>query len=150
MQIQRELKKLPKSSSWKFDAYEDGCDIIATGMATQWSDHVTSSGTPADNPKLYACALPTGRCAATSGSPFPKLPWYTVVRVWCHSTGKTIYCVLIDEGPSKRALAGTGKPGSAMIDLNHAAARALGVGTNQNTTVSIRILRGSETVWKQA
>jgi len=145
----RTLVKRPKTDDWQFNAYDDGCDIFATGMATQWNDHVTSSGTPADRPGLYGCALPTRRCAATAGSPFPRLPWHTLVRVWCPLTSKLVYCILIDEGPNKIAMAGTGKRGSAMIDLNPAAARALNLKRGQNVKVSIRIFRGSESAWKQ-
>ncbi len=132
---------------WQCRVWKDGKDPLGEGIATTWWDHPTSSGIPADTPGMVACALPTGRCAATRGSPFPKLPWRTLVRVYYPKTGKIIYCPLIDEGPAYHAEAGTGKPGGAMIDLTPRAKDLLGFeDVMVNDTVIMRIL--PEQVWR--
>lgn len=148
---------LPKDSRWQFEVYREGVDLVATGRATQFSGKVTSSGFTADGKTVYGCSLPTGRLTAsgkplykTAGSPFPILPFFTVIRVWCPSTRRLVYCHLIDEGPAWRAMAGTSKRGSAMIDLTRPAAKALGLREGQNANVRIRVMLGSEKLWSQA
>jgi len=131
---------------WQCKVWHDVDDLLGEGIATTWWDHQTSSGIPADTPGMVACALPTGRCDATRGTPFPKLPWRTLVRVYYPPTGKIVYCPLIDEGPAYRAEAGTGKPGGAMIDLTPEAKALLGFADVMvNDRVIMRIL--PEQVW---
>ena len=144
-------RPLLKNARWQFNVYAEGADLLARGRASQFNDHTTSSGYPADTPGFLGCSLPTGRHGhpPTAGSPFPVLPFGTIVRVYCPSTKRTIYTHLIDEGPAYRAEAGTGQPGSAMIDLTHAAADALGLARGQNADVAIRVMLGSETLWEQ-
>ncbi|MEN6544560.1 MAG: hypothetical protein ABFE07_00800 [Armatimonadia bacterium] len=125
--------------TWHFLTWADGNDICASGWATTFDDVTTASGTSARQSGIIACSLPTGRCAATAGSPFPRLPYYTVVKVYNPRTGRVAYCALIDEGPAYAAEAGTGMAGSAMIDLTPSAARLLGM--TDNTRVTIRIMR---------
>ena len=132
------------TNAWQFQARDESGDIVATGRATTWWDHVTRTGVPADTPGLIACSLPRALCKETAGSPFAGVPDYAVVKVWYGKTGKVIYAPVIDEGPGFGATAGTGKPGSAMIDLTRAAKQALGFASDMtNDTVTIRILRDS-------
>jgi len=129
---------------WRFSVREDGPDLVAYGWATWWDDAVTSSGVPAATPGMVACSLPTGRnmCGATAGSPFPPLPWFTVVKVYWGESKRVVYCPLIDEGPAWTARAGTGVPGSAMIDLTPAAHLLLGnVGSDRNIQVNVQVMR---------
>ena len=132
------------TNAWRFTTRDDSGDIVATGLATTWWDHVTRTGIPADKPGLIACSLPRGLCAETAGSPFADVPDFAIVRVYYAPTGKVVYAPVIDEGPGFSATAGTGKPGSAMIDLTRAAKVALGFPTDMtNAEVTIRILRDS-------
>lgn len=135
--------------SWNFLIVPDPADIVARGMATTWNDAVTRSGINASTKGLVACSIPRGLCDATEGSPFEGTPDYTVVRVYLPRTGKVIYAPIIDEGPGWSAQAGTGKPGSAMIDLTADAWVKLGGKANSNEEVVIRILRGSESLGKE-
>jgi len=134
------------TNAWQFAARDESGDVLASGIATTWWDHTTRTGVPADKPGLIACSIPRGLCDATAGSPFSafNIPDYSVVRVYYPKTGRVIYAPIIDEGPGFQAQAGTGKPGSAMIDLTRAAKQALGFATDMtNDTVTIRILRDS-------
>ena len=125
---------------WNCNVWKDrNGEVCASGWATEWDDVCTASGVPADLEGLIACSLPTGRCEATRGSPFRAMPWGTVVKVYCVATHQVIYAPLIDEGPAWVAEAGTGKPGSAMIDLTPAAVRALKM--TDNAIVCIRIMQ---------
>lgn len=130
------------SHTWKFQWWVDGDDVCGKGMATEFDDHTTASGIPADLPGLIACSLPTGRCEATAGSPFPHVPFGTVVKVYCEATRRVIYAPVIDEGPAWKAEAGTGQPGSAMIDLTPTAVRALHM--TDNAMCTIRILHDQQ------
>lgn len=136
----------PVEQVWRIEVIPDPTDIVARGIGTTWTDHVTRTGIPADTPGLIACSLPRGLCAATKGSPFKGVPDYTLVRVYYPKTGKSIVAPVIDEGPAWEAQAGTGKPGSAMIDLTPAAWTALGGKPNANAEVMVRVLKGSEGV----
>lgn len=84
-------------------------------------DGFTASGVLTRN-NLFCrgCALPTGRCAATLGSPLPRLRWQTPI-IFTHGT-KSITCPLIDEGPADKAHGGAlGAAGDltrqSMLDL---------------------------------
>jgi surface antigen len=137
---------LDTTNAWQFSARDESGDVLASGIATTWWDHPTRTGVPADKPGLIACSIPRGKCDATAGSPFAAydIPDYSVVRVYYPKTGRVIYAPIIDEGPGFQATAGTGKPGSAMIDLTRAAKQALGFASDMtNDTVTIRILRDS-------
>lgn len=127
---------------WNIEEIADPTDIVARGMATTWSDHTTRTGIPADRPGIIACSLPRGLCDKTKGTPFVGIPDLALVRVYLPRTGKMIVCPVIDEGPAWEAQAGTGKPGSAMIDLTPATWGALG-GT-PNEEVVMRVLRGTD------
>ena len=132
------------TNAWQFTTRDESGDIVATGRATTWWDHVTRTGVPADTPGLIACSLPRALDKYTAGSPFAGVPDFAIVRVYYAPTGKVVYAPVIDNGPGFQATAGTGKPGSAMIDLTRAAKQALGFATDMtNDTVTIRILRDS-------
>lgn len=83
----------------------------------------TASGVSTKNPTVIGCALPMdGRMfnrlnhaehAALDGSPIPRVPWKTLVRVTAH--GKTFDIPVIDLGPAKKT--------KHELDLTVAAAR---------------------------
>lgn len=130
---------------WRFKPVrEDNGDITCVGMATVFNDKRTRTGIPANRKGLIACSLPRGLCASTMGSGFEGVKDFTLVRIYCPATGRTIIAPVIDEGPSWHAEAGTGKPGSAMIDLTPPALEALGL--KDNAWVHIRIIYGSHTI----
>jgi len=132
------------TNAWRFKCWVQDGEVKGEGIATTWWDHTTRTGVPADTPGLIACSLPRALCKETMGSPFAGVPDFAVVKVWYAKTGKVIYAPVIDEGPGFQATAGTGKPGSAMIDLTRAAKQALGFASDMtNDTVTIRILRDS-------
>ena len=132
------------TNAWRFKCWVQDGEVKGEGIATTWWDHTTRTGVPADTPGLIACSLPRALCKETMGSPFAGVPDFAVVKVWYAKTGKVIYAPVIDEGPGFQATAGTGKPGSAMIDLTRAAKQALGFrDVMDNAEVTIRILRDS-------
>lgn len=134
---------------WQFKPVKDANgDITCTGIATQFDNHDTRTDIPADRAGVYGCALPRGYIAKTKGSGFEGVLDRSIVRVYNHTTKKTVYCVVIDEGPSWKAQAGTGKPGGGMIDLNPTAAAALGMKPEENAKVSIRVFAGSDVIAK--
>ena len=131
---------------WQFAAERDGADIVARGVwATQFDDHQTRTGIPADDADVIGCSLPRGFCSDTKGSPFAAFGIldFAQVRVFCKATGRTIMAVVIDEGPAWKAQAGTGKAGSAAIDLSVGACKALGLADGQNPQVDLRVIGNS-------
>lgn len=138
-----------KEQSWNFTIVPDAADVVAKGMGTTWTDSVTRTGVSAGQSGIVACSIPRALCDATAGSPFAGVPDYTVVRVYLPRTGKVVYAPVIDEGPGWSAKAGTGIPGSAMIDLTPQAWVDLGGTPDKNEMVLIRILRGSEKMGKE-
>lgn len=137
------------SQKWQFKVARDASgDLLATGMATTWNDHVTCTGIPADRKDLVACSIPRETCPETMGSGFKGVPALTLVRVYNAATGKVIVAPIIDEGPNHIAEAGTGVKGSALIDLTAEAAKQLGL--RDNGMVSIRVLMGTHKAVKQA
>lgn len=134
-----------RGREWRFTAVRDtNGHITAQGRATTFDDATTRTGYPANAPGMIACSLPRGLCAATEGSPFAPydIEDLTMVVVWNPATNRQIVAPVIDEGPSWEAKAGTGTPGSAMIDLTPAAASALGM--SDNAKVHIRVIQGTE------
>ena len=71
---------------------------------------------------ILGCALPMDgfNHPATDGSPLPRIPWNTFVKVINIKTNKELSVPLIDLGPSLSA------PSQAAIDLTEAAFKALG------------------------
>ena len=132
-------------SRWAFTPVrEPSGDITAQGWATLFSDHITCSGVPADRPDAPGVALPRGLCQSTRGSGFEGVADLTLVRLYCPATRKLLICPVIDEGPAFQAQAGQGRNGSAMVDLNPAAAKALAV--HDNAFLHIRILAVSDKI----
>lgn len=139
--------------TWPWTARIDGADIVVDdaratcfgGSGDSMDSGETASGiSTAKNPMLRACALPmsyTGKNAALKkalgGSPIPKVPWKTLVRVT--SGKKTLDVIVIDLGPAKRT-------GNA-LDLTIAAARFFDPRATANSfeaRVSYRILGGAQ------
>lgn len=118
--------------TWPWTASIDGADIIVTnaratcfgGSGDPQDGGDTASGiSTAKNPGLAACSLPMdGRMfsklspaehRALDGSPIPRMPWKTIVRV-THN-GQTEEFPVVDLGPGKRT--------KNALDLTIAAAR---------------------------
>lgn len=118
--------------TWPWTASIDGADVIVTdaratcfgGSGDPQDGGDTASGiSTAKHPEIAACSLPMdGRMfkglspaehRALDGSPIPRVPWQTIVRV-THN-GQTEDFPVIDLGPGKRT-------GNA-LDLTIAAAR---------------------------
>lgn len=136
---------------WQFTAKRDpNGDIVAEGWATHFDDKETRTGIDASRTDVVCCSLPRGLCDATKGSPFTGVPDFSLVRFWFEGdpavTGdeEGELAVLGDEGPAWKATAGTGVPGSAMVDINPGLAKALKVPLGENVRVKIRVLAGSE------
>jgi hypothetical protein len=128
----------------------NGNDIVVSGVTATWfggpndpSDNgKTKSGiSTVGNPQLLGCALPMDgwNNPNTDGSPIPKLPWQTQVRVSNKATNRVAVLSLIDIGPSKKATPPRG------IDLTTAAFEALGVDLAKGTmTVDYTIVDGAK------
>jgi hypothetical protein len=148
---------LQGAAGWKFTARIDRDDLVVEncratcfgGVADPQDSGDTASGISTRDPKVLGVALPmngnhfTGLSpaehTALDGSPIPRIPWKTVVRV--ESGGVSLDFPVIDFGPAKRT-------GNA-IDLTIAAARKFNpkaTATNFAATVSYRILGGARFV----
>lgn len=149
---------LTGDGSWPWRAFIDGEDVVVTNArATCFggADDPQDSGETASgistkaHPDLAACSLPMdGRMfhglnaaehGALDGSPIPRVPWETMVRV-THG-GQSFDFPVIDLGPAK-------KVGNA-IDLTKAAARKFdpkATTTNFAMICDIRILGGAQFV----
>lgn len=118
--------------SFSFAAEVVGNDIAVRNVTATWfggpndpsdSGQTASGISTRNNPTLMGCSLPMDgfRHPKTDGSPIPRLPWNTMVRVKNLKTQTVIDLPLIDLGPSKFA-------GShAAIDLTETAFRSFGV-----------------------
>jgi len=117
--------------SFPFIAEIVGNDIEASGVIATWfggpndsqDNGETASGVSiTQNPNILGCALPMDgfQFSKTNGSPIPKIPWKTIVKVTNQSNQSVEALPLIDLGPSKFASS------HAAIDLTEAAFRALG------------------------
>ncbi len=104
-------------------------------------DGYTASGiVTRGNPSCRGCALPTGRCRATYGSPIPKLRWNTPIT-FVHNN-HSITCPLIDEGPARPDFGGAlHAPGDltrqSMLDLGGIPGAHMD-GDLQNVTIIVR------------
>lgn len=139
--------------TWPWYARIDGDDIVIIGARgtcfggsnDPQDSGETASGIPTKgNPNLKACALPLiykGKSKALKealgGSPIPKMPWKTMVRIT--SGEKSIDVPVIDLGPAKYT-------GNA-IDLTIAAARHFdpkATATRFEIQCNVRILGGAK------
>lgn len=142
---------LEGDGSYGFSVIVDGDDLVVRGARATWfggdfdplDPGTTASGVVTKgHPDCMGCALPMDvgpRCPNTQGSPIPRLPWKTEVRVYNPKTHKTIVVPLIDIGPAKPPHA------HAQIDLTIAAFEALGVNHHHGEqTVDYRIFEGAK------
>jgi len=153
--VLRDKSLLIGDGTWPWHAKIDGDDIViigARGTCFGGSNDPQDSGETASgiltkgNPNLKACALPliyTGKSKAQlkalGGSPLPKVPWKTMVRVTAGS--KSIEVPVIDLGPAKHT-------GNA-IDLTIAAARFFdprATATRFEMRCDVRIIGGAKFV----
>lgn len=101
-------------------------NVVATwfgGVNDQRDSGQTASGiSTRQDPNLLGCALPMDgfHFHKTDGSPIPRLPWGTQVRVTNTKLGRSISLPLIDLGPSKYAAS------HAAIDLTETAFKLIG------------------------
>jgi hypothetical protein len=152
--IFRMNRTLKGDGTWPFTVRVDGDDLVVEnvratcfGGANDPEDSgATASGiSTKGNPSLKACALPMiyggknkALLRALGGSPIPRLPWQTMVRVTAKD-GRELVVPVIDLGPAKRT-------GNA-IDLTIAAARFFTPGasaTNFAMMCDFRILGGAK------
>lgn len=143
------------SDVYSSGVFVDGADITAKNViATRWGGKdddqdggITASGlSTRDHPDYLGVSLPmrvptqsSALRAAIGGSPIPKLPWYTPVKVYSHKTGKIVFGHLIDIGPAHWTKHG--------IDLTNALVEALGLDLSDGTyLVDFRIIGGSQYV----
>lgn len=144
--------------TWPWTARIDGDDVLVENARMtcfggsndpQDSGETASGISTKRNPDLAACSLPMdGRMFASlskaehgalDGSPIPRVPWRTLVRVTVN--GKSVDLPVIDLGPGKRT-------GNA-LDLTIAAARLFNPAasaTNFEARGSYRILGGAKFV----
>lgn len=149
--IKHGIVHLTGDGTWShIDPYIDGEDIVMRLIiATHWGDPqdtmdkgTTASGRSTyDNPDALWSSLPMNvpGFAPTAGSPLPKIPWGTIVRVFSHKTRKVKNTALEDLGPAKWTEHGA--------DFTDAVWRALGVPLSDGTTlVDVRIVGGAKYV----
>src|SRR5262249_26037833 len=109
----------------------EGNDLWVRDVKASWfggPDDSEDSGETASgvntrlHPDIVGCALPMNgfHLPSTDGSPIPKLPWNTYVRVTNLKSNKTLSVPVIDLGPSLTA------PSQAAIDLTETAFKQLG------------------------
>jgi hypothetical protein len=138
--------------SFPFTAEVVNDDIVARGVRATWfggpndpsdSGQTASGVSTRDNPNLLGCALPMDgfHHPKTDGSPIPRLPWRTLVRVRNLKTDKEITVPLIDLGPSKFAQS------HAVIDLTETAFNSVGARSEEGVIpVDFSILGGARFV----
>lgn len=133
----------------------DGDDIVARNVeGTRWggSDDSQDGGQSAsglktsEHPDYIGVSLPirvstqsSALLAAIGGSPIPKIPWYTPVKVYSHKAQKFVFGHLIDIGPAKYTGHG--------IDMTNALVEALGLSLSDGVyLVDFRIIGGAKYV----
>lgn len=128
--------------TWKLNF--DG-DISISGIASWFGgdndpddDGQTASGVMTKgNPGVMGCALPIPTCAATAGSPLPKLPYLKTMVQITADNGKQITVPLIDCGPALDE--------NRPLDLTVAAFEALGGNLTAGLlSVTFRIIGGAK------
>jgi|SRR5882724_4084961 len=122
------LSNIPNGQGFRCDKttasyFGDAADVAAgTDNGIGWL------GFPvAHNPDVPGCALPMrSRITSLLHSPIPMLPHLTPVHVLSHDTGLSVWCFLVDLGPSSGLGAIEGTQGRG-IDLTEGALTALGL-----------------------
>jgi len=139
----------PQDPAFKFVVETVGDDLVIRNVTATWfsgpgdpsdTGRTASGVSTRDNPKLLGCALPMDgfHFHKTDGSPIPRLPWGTLVRVVNRISGQMESFPLIDLGPSKYAASG------AAIDLTATAFRLLGGNTDDGVVqVDVIVPRGA-------
>jgi hypothetical protein len=90
----------PKDHRFRFKVEVEHGDLLVNDAICTWfggpndpsdSGEAASGISTRDHPNLIGCALPMDGChsSETDGSPLPKLPWNTFVRVTNRANGKT-------------------------------------------------------------
>jgi len=140
---------LQGDGSYGWGAIVDGDDLVVRNVRATWfggdSDPLdngeTASGVNTKgHPNLDGCALPmTGmHVPNTEGSPLPKVPWKTIVRVYNRDNHKVMEIPVIDLGPAKPPHA------HAALDLTIHAFKALGGSLNVGELhVDYRVIGGA-------
>lgn len=132
--------------NYSFSVLVDGEDLVVEnirmtcfgGYEDTGDNGQTASGMPTKHrPEPFGCALPIlPSVNSTSNSPFPLLPWGTVVHVVVGEI--EFFCPLIDNGPGKET-------GNA-LDLAPRCARLLkadATANNFEAVGSYRVLKGA-------
>lgn len=134
-----------------FTPVVDGDDLVVRGtiasnfgdpadVASGQDNGVGASGFRyIDHPEYMGVALPMRGFKVPSlyGSPIPKLPWYTDVRVFCPATNKVVMAKVVDLGPSGGLNRG--------IDLLQAVVKGLGLRMKDGLyRVDYRIIGGAK------
>jgi hypothetical protein len=149
------MRELVGDGTWAgvLRVFVDGDDLVVQNVkATCWGSDddpmdngVSASGlNTRDHPEYLGISLPmrvptqsSALKKAIGGSPIPKLPWHTPVKVYSHSTGKIVYGSLIDIGPAKWSGHG--------IDLMNSVVKALGLNVDDGVfAVDFRIIGGAK------
>jgi len=129
-----------------FHAVVSGADLVVRGVIATWfgtsldkqDNGETASGVNTiKTPDVVGCALPMHGfgLAATEGSPVPRIPWFTKIRV-ATPNAEPIDVPLIDLGPARYTNHG--------IDLTPVAFKKLGGDLTKGIlSVDYRILGGA-------
>lgn len=140
--------------SYGFEVIVDGSDLLVENVYATWfggnddpgDDGNTASGVMNNQPgpsTPLGCALPIPGSPKTMGTPLPRLPWLTQVRVYSLETGKTVTIPLIDIGPARPPAA------DAAIDLTQSAFAALGgIKHKGRLKVNYRIVGGAAYIYE--
>jgi hypothetical protein len=139
--------QIEAGEGWSFTVVVDGDDLVVNNGTAKpfgfpWDpldNGQTASGADLKtNPSFQGCSLPMGgfKISSLNGSPLPKIPWRTTVRVTNLVTKKTTDLQLIDVGPPRRS--------GAAIALTEAAFEALGGDPRSAMQVSYRVLGGAK------
>lgn len=116
------------------------CTWFGTSLDTQDNGETASGVNTKRNPDVVGCALPMHGfgLAATEGSPIPRIPWFTKVKVTTPA-GSWLDVPLIDLGPARYTNHG--------IDLTPVAFKKLGGDLNKGIiSVDFRIIGGAHYV----
>ena len=134
-------------TSYKFKLAVDGPNLVVDSARATWfggpddedDDGETASGivNTRQNPDYIGLSLPMYEVSkACHGSPIPKLPWGTHVRITNIATGVSVIATLVDVGPSAPPLA------QGDIDLCPKTMQTIHNGSMDNLQVSWEIPNG--------